>query len=60
MRRINPRANRLRAKVSLVAATMYSPANPARSAIRAPAYDPIQPYDGIERGLLGYFINQGT
>jgi deferrochelatase/peroxidase EfeB len=22
-----------------------------------PAYDPAQPYDGIERGLLGYFIN---
>ena len=22
-----------------------------------PAYDPTQPYDGVERGLLGYFIN---
>lgn len=22
-----------------------------------PAYDPSQPYDGIERGLFGYFIN---
>ena len=22
-----------------------------------PVYDPSQPYDGIERGLLGYFIN---
>ena len=22
-----------------------------------PTYDPTQPYDGIERGLLGYFIN---
>ncbi len=22
-----------------------------------PTYDPKQPYDGIERGLLGYFIN---
>jgi len=22
-----------------------------------PAYDPTLPYDGIERGLLGYFIN---
>jgi deferrochelatase/peroxidase EfeB len=22
-----------------------------------PVYDPTQPYDGIERGLLGYFIN---
>jgi deferrochelatase/peroxidase EfeB len=22
-----------------------------------PAYDPTQPYDGIERGLMGYFIN---
>ena len=22
-----------------------------------PPYDPAQPYDGIERGLLGYFIN---
>jgi deferrochelatase/peroxidase EfeB len=22
-----------------------------------PAYDPTQPHDGIERGLLGYFIN---
>jgi deferrochelatase/peroxidase EfeB len=22
-----------------------------------PMYDPVQPYDGIERGLLGYFIN---
>jgi Dyp-type peroxidase family len=22
-----------------------------------PVYDPAQPYDGVERGLLGYFIN---
>src|SRR5271156_3034129 len=22
-----------------------------------PTYDPAQPYDGVERGLLGYFIN---
>jgi hypothetical protein len=22
-----------------------------------PVYDPTKPYDGIERGLLGYFIN---
>ncbi len=22
-----------------------------------PAYDPTKPYDGIKRGLLGYFIN---
>jgi deferrochelatase/peroxidase EfeB len=22
-----------------------------------PTYDPVKPYDGIERGLLGYFIN---
>jgi len=22
-----------------------------------PAYDPAKPHDGIERGLLGYFIN---
>jgi deferrochelatase/peroxidase EfeB len=22
-----------------------------------PAYDPTKPYDGVERGLLGYFIN---
>ena len=22
-----------------------------------PAYDPTKPYDGIERGLMGYFIN---
>ncbi len=22
-----------------------------------PVYDPRQPYDGIERGLMGYFIN---
>ena len=22
-----------------------------------PAYDPKQPYDGVERGLFGYFIN---
>ena len=22
-----------------------------------PAYDPRQPHDGLERGLLGYFIN---
>jgi len=22
-----------------------------------PVYDPTQPYDGIERGLLGYFVN---
>ena len=22
-----------------------------------PAYDPSVPYDGVERGLLGYFVN---
>jgi deferrochelatase/peroxidase EfeB len=22
-----------------------------------PTYDPVKPYDGVERGLLGYFIN---
>ena len=26
-------------------------------ACHGPVYDPTQPYDGIERGLLGYFIN---
>ena len=34
----------------------YAPAHSPRLALR-PHYDPAQPYDGIERGLLGYFIN---
>lgn len=56
MRRINPRGQ------PVTGQGIPGGSNNTHRLIRrgmpyGPAYDPKQPYDGIERGLLGYFIN---
>jgi len=56
MRRINPRGQ------PVTGQGQPGGSNTTHRLIRrglpyGPAYDPRQPYDGIERGLLGYFIN---
>jgi deferrochelatase/peroxidase EfeB len=56
MRRINPRGQPVFGQGHL------GGSNNTHRVIRrgmpyGPIYDPTQPYDGIERGLLGYFIN---
>jgi deferrochelatase/peroxidase EfeB len=56
MRRINPRGQ------PVTGQGQSGGSNNTHRLIRrgmpyGPAYDPTQPYDGIERGLLGYFIN---
>jgi deferrochelatase/peroxidase EfeB len=56
MRRINPRGQ------PVTGQAQPGGSNNTHRLIRrgmpyGPAYDPKQPYDGIERGLLGYFIN---
>jgi hypothetical protein len=56
MRRINPRGQ------PVIGQGQPGGSNNTHRLIRrgmpyGPAYDPTQPYDGIERGLLGYFIN---
>lgn len=56
MRRINPRGQ------PVTGQGQPGGSNNAHRLIRrgmpyGPVYDPAQPYDGIERGLLGYFIN---
>ena len=56
MRRINPRGQ------PVTGQGQPGGSNTTHRLIRrglpyGPAYDPTQPYDGIERGLLGYFIN---
>jgi deferrochelatase/peroxidase EfeB len=56
MRRINPRGQ------PVTGQGIPGGSNNTHRLIRrgmpyGPAYDPTQPYDGIERGLLGYFIN---
>jgi len=56
MRRINPRGQ------PVVGQGQPGGSNNTHRLIRrglpyGPVYDPTQPYDGIERGLLGYFIN---
>ena len=56
MRRINPRGQ------PVTGQGVPGGSNNTHRLIRrglpyGPAYDPAQPYDGIERGLLGYFIN---
>ena len=56
MRRINPRGQ------PVTGQGVPGGSNNTHRLIRrgmpyGPAYDPKQPYDGIERGLLGYFIN---
>jgi deferrochelatase/peroxidase EfeB len=56
MRRINPRGQ------PVTGQAQPGGSNNTHRLIRrgmpyGPIYDPQQPYDGIERGLLGYFIN---
>ena len=56
MRRINPRGQ------PITGQGQPGGSNNTHRIIRrglpyGPTYDPTQPYDGIERGLLGYFIN---
>jgi deferrochelatase/peroxidase EfeB len=56
MRRINPRGQ------PVTGQGQPGASNNTHRLIRrgmpyGPVYDPTQPYDGIERGLLGYFIN---
>ncbi len=56
MRRINPRGQPVTGQSS------PGGSNNTHRLIRrgmpyGPVYDPRQPYDGIERGLMGYFIN---
>ncbi len=56
MRRINPRGQ------PVTGQARPGGSNNTHRLIRrgmpyGPVYDPKQPYDGIERGLLGYFIN---
>jgi deferrochelatase/peroxidase EfeB len=56
MRRINPRGQ------PVVGQGQPGGSNSTHRLIRrgmpyGPVYDPSKPYDGIERGLLGYFIN---
>jgi deferrochelatase/peroxidase EfeB len=56
MRRINPRGQ------PVTGQSKPGGSNNTHRIIRrgmpyGPVYDPKQPYDGIERGLLGYFIN---
>ena len=56
MRRINPRGQ------PVTGQGVPGGSNNTHRLIRrglpyGPAYDPAKPYDGIERGLLGYFIN---
>jgi deferrochelatase/peroxidase EfeB len=56
MRRINPRGQ------PVTGQSQPGGSNNTHRLIRrgmpyGPNYDPKQPYDGIERGLLGYFIN---
>jgi deferrochelatase/peroxidase EfeB len=56
MRRINPRGQ------PVIGQGVPGGSNNTHRLIRrglpyGPAYDPTKPYDGLERGLLGYFIN---
>jgi deferrochelatase/peroxidase EfeB len=56
MRRINPRGQ------PITGQGQPGGSNNTHRLIRrglpyGPTYDPTQPYDGLERGLLGYFIN---
>jgi deferrochelatase/peroxidase EfeB len=56
MRRINPRGQ------PVTGQGQPGGSNNTHRVIRrgmpyGPVYDPSQPYDGVERGLLGYFIN---
>ena len=56
MRRINPRGQPV-AGQGLPGGSNNTHRLIRRGLPYGPTYDPAQPYDGIERGLLGYFIN---
>ncbi len=56
MRRINPRGQPVSGQ-GVPGGTNNTHRLIRRGLPYGPTYDPSQPYDGIERGLLGYFIN---
>jgi deferrochelatase/peroxidase EfeB len=56
MRRVNPRGQPVSGQ-GLPGGSNNTHRLIRRGMPYGPAYDPAQPYDGIERGLLGYFIN---
>jgi deferrochelatase/peroxidase EfeB len=56
MRRINPRGQPV-AGQGTPAGSNNTHRVTRRRMPYGPVYDPAQSYDGIERGLLGYFIN---
>jgi Dyp-type peroxidase family len=56
MRRVNPRGQPVSGQ-GLAGGSNNTHRIVRRGMPYGPAYDPAQPYDGIERGLLGYFIN---
>ena len=56
MRRVNPRGQPVSGQ-GLPGGSNNTHRLIRRGLPYGPTYDPAQPYDGIERGLLGYFIN---
>ena len=56
MRRVNPRGQPVTGQ-GKPGGTNNTHRLTRRGMPYGPIYDPAQPYDGIERGLLGYFIN---
>ncbi len=56
MRRINPRGQPVTGQ-GVPGGSNNTHRLTRRGMPYGPLYDPTQPYDGIERGLLGYFIN---
>jgi hypothetical protein len=56
MRRLNPRGQPI-AGQGLPGGSNNTHRLIRRGMPYGPNYDPAQPYDGIKRGLLGYFIN---
>jgi deferrochelatase/peroxidase EfeB len=56
MRRINPRGQPVTGQ-GIPGGSNNTHRLVRRGMPYGPTYDPTQPYDGIERGLLGYFIN---
>jgi deferrochelatase/peroxidase EfeB len=56
MRRINPRGQPVTGQ-GVPGGTNNTHRLIRRGMPYGPVYDPMKPYDGIERGLLGYFIN---
>ena len=56
IRRVNPRDQPVQGQGTTWRQQQCSPDDPSWMPY-GPVYDPTKPYDGIERGLLGYFIN---